>query len=272
MKELINKLVSNSEKTKNIGNQPIKTAVLLAAGMGKRLKPISDDTPKCLTKVNGIGMLGRLVDNLNAHNFEKLIVIVGHYHKQIRSYLNDHKGHLSVEFVYCPDYRTTNNIVSLWTAREQINEPFILFESDLVFNHSLLDDLLIPGRLAVSEMLPWMNGTTVTINAEDPDQITSFNLGRDALNPTTSEFKTVNIYSFSRDQWDLIAKRLDDVVTSGRTQEYYESVFGDLVNEGKLEMNPVYFDKELWYEIDTVADLEEAEKLIDKNKDKFMAA
>jgi len=254
----------NSEKR-------ITTAVLLAAGMGKRLRPLSNDTPKCLTKVNDTEMLGRLVNNLISNDFKKLIVIVGHCHEQIETYLNEHRKSLQVEYIYCPDYSSTNNIVSLWTARNTINEPFVLFESDLVFEPELVEAMTQPGRIAVSERLPWMNGTTVTIDPLNPAIIDRFNLGEDAMNPTENDYKTVNICSFSLAQWKQVADGLNKMVQSGMLQEYYETVFANLIADRHLEMEPVFFDKEKWYEVDKVEDLAEAEKMFSKDQ-KVMVA
>lgn len=249
----------------------IRTAVLLAAGMGKRLRPLSEGTPKCLTKVNDTEMLGRLVNNLISNDFQKLIVIVGHCHEQIKEYLGEYAGSLQVEYIYCPDFSTTNNIVSLWTARNVINEPFVLFESDLIFEPELIEAMTQPGRIAVSERLPWMNGTTVTVNPLNPSIVDHFNMGEDALNPTENDYKTVNICSFSLLQWKQVAKGLDVLVQSGMVQEYYETVFASLVADRSIEMVPVYFDNEKWYEVDKIEDLAEAEKMFAKVQETMAA-
>jgi choline kinase len=73
--------------------------------------------------------------------------------------LGSHSGDISIEYIYSGLYRTTNNIYSLWMARKIINEPFVLFESDLVLNTSLLNEMVFPDKMAVAKMQPWLNGT-----------------------------------------------------------------------------------------------------------------
>lgn len=242
----------------NYSNRPITTALLLAAGTGSRLYPLTKSMPKCLTMVNGTSILERLVDCLNQQGFKRLVVVTGHFEHCIREFLGTQAGGMTVEYIFSPLYETTNNIYSLWMARERIHEPFLLIESDLVFDESLLDDMLYPDKIAVAHMQPWMNGSTVTANQFE--QVKAFQSGT-AGPSNKSRFKTVNIYSFSRSSWLAIAKKLDRFISAGRVHDYYEAVFADMVDSGDLSLQTVFFDSNPWYEIDTLSDLAEAEKL-----------
>ena len=122
-------------------NDQITTALLLAAGSGFRLRPLTDDQPKCLTEIDGIPILERLVDCLRQQGFKRLVVVVGYLEHRIRQFLGEWQDGLSIEYVVNPQYRTTNNIYSLWLAREAVQEPFLLIESDLLFEASLLRGL-----------------------------------------------------------------------------------------------------------------------------------
>ncbi len=237
---------------------PVKTALLLAAGTGSRLSPLTDSTPKCLVEVNGIPILERLVRSLRYHGFKRLVVVVGHLSEVIHNYLGSRYADIEIEYIASPRYKTTNNIYSLWLAGKMIDEPFLLVESDLVFQPKLLKPMLLPDRIAVSRRLPWMNGTTVTLNEQQ--QLDAFWLG--AVNRTeASHFKTVNIYSFSRSTWRSIWERLDRHITAQKVKGYYETVFAELVAEENLTFSPVFFDTDCWYEIDTLEDLSAAEKM-----------
>ncbi|MCK5209076.1 MAG: phosphocholine cytidylyltransferase family protein, partial [Cyclobacteriaceae bacterium] len=171
----------------------ITTALLLAAGTGSRLFPLTQNSPKCLTLVNERSILERLVIGLKQQGFKRLVIVTGHQENCIREFLGSIVGNMAIEYIYSPLYKTTNNIYSLWMAREIINEPFVLIESDLVFDVSQLDDMLFPDRIAVARMQPWMNGTTVTFNQSQ--QVKSFQNGTDA-HFDEIRHKTVNIYSF----------------------------------------------------------------------------
>jgi L-glutamine-phosphate cytidylyltransferase len=233
-----------------------RTALLLAAGMGSRLSPLTDSTAKCLVGLSGIPILERLIRTLSSYHFTRLVVVVGHESDSIQDYLGDHSGDIEISYVVSPLYRTTNNIYSLWLARDVIDEPFLLIESDLVFNESLLEEMLKTDRAAVSRQLPWMNGTTVTLAGKS--SISAFCLG-EMSRPDATHYKTVNIYSFSRTSWRAICERLDHYIAAQRTGDYYESVFAEMVADGSLALTPVIFDANSWYEIDTLADLAAAE-------------
>ena len=237
---------------------PVRTALLLAAGTGSRLSPLTDSTPKCLVEVNGIPILERLIRSLRSHGFKRLVVVTGHLSEVIQDYLGNRYAGIEITYIHSPLYKTTNNIYSLWLVGKVIDEPFLLIESDLVFHPELLKPMLQPDRIAVSKRLPWMNGTTVTLNVRQ--QLDALWLGTVNRNDA-AHFKTVNIYSFSRSTWQLIWERLDRHISAKKVKGYYESVFAELVAEENLTFAPVLFDAARWYEIDTLEDLSAAEKM-----------
>jgi len=239
-------------------NTPVRTALLLAAGMGSRLSPLTDSSPKCLVEVNGTPILEKLIRSLRSHGFKRLVVVTGHLSEVIQDYLGNRYADIEITYIHSTLYKTTNNIYSLWLAKKVIDEPFLLIESDLVFQPELLKPMLQPDRIAISKQLPWMNGTTVTLNKQQ--QLDAFWTGSVNRNGT-SYFKTVNIYSFSRRSWQLIWERLNRHISAKKVEGYYESAFAELVAEGSLAFAPVFFDADQWYEIDTLKDLSAAEQM-----------
>jgi len=240
------------------GDNRITTALLLAAGTGSRLYPLTKSSPKCLTLVNEISILERLVNNLKKQGFKRLVIVTGYQKDCIMEFLGSQSGELSIEYIHSPLYRTTNNIYSLWMARAIINEPFVLFESDLVLNSSLLDNMVFPDKMAVAEMQPWLDGTTVSVNKSN--QVTQFQEGTNNAYSDVRH-KTVNIYSFSLASWKGVVKRLNQYISEGSVNCYYETVFSEMVSDKSLKFEAVSFDHKPWYEIDNVHDLAEAEKL-----------
>jgi len=236
----------------------ITTALLLAAGTGSRLFPLTQKSPKCLTLVNEISILERLIKSLNQHGFKRLVVVTGHLEDCIRNFLETRAGNLKIEYVFSPLYKTTNNIYSLWMARKIINEPFMLIESDLIFDPSLLTEMLYPDRIAIARMAPWLNGSTVTLNPSN--KVNAFH--SDAKNGANeTRYKTVNIYSLSVASWTRVIEKLNLYIRAGRVNDYYEAVFRQMVAEKSLSLQAVHFDHKPWYEIDTMKDLGCAEKL-----------
>lgn len=236
----------------------ISTALLLAAGTGSRLFPLTKSSPKCLTLVSEKSILERLVKNLKKQGFQRLVIVTGYKNRYIMDFLGSSYEDLSIEYIHSPLYHTTNNIYSLWIARKIINEPFVLLESDLVLNTSLLDEMVFPDKIAVATMQPWLVGTTVSLNKQN--QVTKFHKGTiDTY--TDIRYKTVNIYSFSLSSWQAIVKKLNEYISIGSVNCYYETVFAEMVADKSLLLESVSFDHKPWYEIDTINDLAEAEKL-----------
>jgi choline kinase len=229
--------------------------LLLAAGTGSRLRPLTLDAPKCLTEVAGESILGRLVDNLRSQGIKRLVVVTGYLDHCVREFLDEYAADMQLDYVFNPIYSTTNNIYSLWLARKVIQESFVLIESDLVFEESMLDSMLVADRIAISNVLPWMNGTMVEIN--DEQGVAAFHVKHDVND--ARRYKTVNIYSLSAQSWQRVIARLDQFINAERVGEYYETVFADMVADGTLEFDAVFFDENNWYEIDTVKDLHQAE-------------
>ena len=245
----------------------ITTACLLAAGTGSRLRPLTDSIPKCLTEINGRPILERLVSCLRDQGFKRLVVVVGHLEQRVRNFLDGCAGDLVVEYVRNPVYRTTNNIYSLSLAGNEIQESFLLIESDLIFEASMLARLLIPDKIAVSRMLPWMNGTTIAMDSSG--HVRSFH----GVPTTPSQrsdwaaplrdnaYKTVNICSLSGATWSRVLPRLERVIADGRVNEYYEVVFAEMVADGSLSLECVIFDANQWYEVDSLEDVRGAERI-----------
>jgi NDP-sugar pyrophosphorylase family protein len=248
----------NSDSDNYYGQNRITTALVLAAGTGSRLFPLTKSSPKCLTLVNDKSILERLVNSLKSQGFKRLVIVIGYEKESIMDYLGDKSGDISIEYVYSPLYKTTNNIYSLWMARNIINEPFVLFESDLIFNSTLLDDMVYPDRMAVALMQPWLNGTTVSLDRDN--KVTQFQKGTtDSYSDV--RYKTVNIYSFSLLSWQAIIKQLNQYITEGNVNCFYETVFAEMIENKSLAFESVSFDHKPWYEIDTIKDLAEAELL-----------
>ena len=202
-------------------------------------------------------ILGRLVSCLVEEGFKRLVVVVGYRAEEVREYLDEHAAGLEIHYIECQQYETTNNIYSLWLAREHIQTPFVLIESDLVFESRLLGLMRVSDRVAVARLLPHMDGTTVSI--DDSGLVGSFHVG--GLDGPRLSHKTVNMYSLSLPIWRETIRRLDQRITAGKVHDYYETVFAEMAAEGLLPLRTVNFDDGRWSEIDTPDDLSAAHDL-----------
>jgi len=238
----------------NTDTSHITTALLLAAGAGNRL---GNGSPKCLTDVSGTPILGHLISSLVENGFKRLVVIVGYRGQQIKDYLDLHSCGLDIHYIESPRYESTNNIYSLWLARDHMTDPFLLIESDLVFDSRLLASMRTIDRIAVAEFRSHMQGTTVSVDKFG--MVASFSVG--GLDAPRLPNKTINIYSLSMPTWHEVTRRLELRIAAERVHDYYESVFGEMAAQGALPMRAVWFDDGRWIEIDTPEDLLAAQKL-----------
>ncbi len=133
-------------------------AVILAAGMASRLRPLTDDKPKCLLEIGNRCLLQRTMDALVAAGIDEYVVVTGYRGEMIRQFLTEHynlmpmsflpsEGRLTIHFVDNPDYATTNNIYSLWLTRPYVNgSDFLLLDSDILFDPAVVERVLQQDR------------------------------------------------------------------------------------------------------------------------------
>ena len=155
-------------------------AVILAAGMGKRLKELTRDNTKCMVQVNGVTLISRLLHQLEGRQLSRVIIVVGYQGQKLMDYIGTLDLQIPVVFVENPIYDKTNNIYSLALAKDWLcREDTLLFESDLIFEDEVIDLLVNDQRdtlALVDRYESWMDGTCVKL-AED-DSITEFVPGK----------------------------------------------------------------------------------------------
>lgn len=243
----------------------VTSALLLAAGRGSRFRPDGEAIPKCLIEVGGKSLLQRLCENLVTNGITKLLIVTGYMAEAIEQAARECGTTLHIDTVHNPHYASTNNVYSLWLAREVIKGDFLLVESDLLYGPGLIAACIAPDHIVVSELLPWMNGTTLDIGSDG--LVERFCLLRNE--GKSGQYKTVNVYSFSTASWARISIRLDEHVLHGETGDYYEAVLAKMHEQGELELRPVVYPVSDWYEIDTAEDLRAAERLLVENPSVF---
>jgi len=150
--------------------RPIRKAVILAAGVGDRLRPLTDRLPKCLVPVNGVPILINTLTHLADSGIRETVIVVGHLKETILERIGDRFRGMKIIYVESERYATTNNIYSLWLAREYLDGDILLLEADVYFERELLDGLLRAGgenHAVVAHHKSWMSGTVVRLDDED---------------------------------------------------------------------------------------------------------
>lgn len=240
-------------------------AIILAAGMGKRLGEYTKSNTKCMVPVNGVRLIDRLLGQLSKLNLHRVVIVIGYEGKKLQDYLGNENYGLKIEYVENPIYDRTNNIYSLALAKEQLMEDdTLLIESDLIFSDGMFNLLLqnpFPNLALVAKYESWMDGTMVRIDADK--NIVNFVSKEEFCYANTDQyFKTVNIYKFSRDfSKEKYVPFLEAYTKSMGNNEYYENVLRiiSFLNSRDLKALPITDEK--WYEIDDKQDLDIAETL-----------
>lgn len=240
-------------------------AIILAAGMGSRLKDITANNTKCMVKVNGVTIIERMLCQIDKRDFSRVIIVTGYEGQKIKEYVDSLDLNTSILYVHNPIYDKTNNIYSLALAADYlVEDDTILFESDLIFEDSVLDALIDDPRdtlALVDKYEAWMDGTVIKL--DEDDQITAFVPGKKFVyEDIDSYYKTVNLYKFSKDfSKSHYVPFLTAYTDALGINEYYEQVLRVIT----LLDNPVIKAKRLegekWYEIDDVQDIDIASSI-----------
>ncbi|MFR1767492.1 MAG: aminotransferase class I/II-fold pyridoxal phosphate-dependent enzyme [Lachnospira sp.] len=241
-------------------------AVILAAGMGRRLKELTSNATKCMVEVNGETMIEKSLRNLdNLGILKKIIFVVGYEGDKLIEYINTLGIKTPIEYIENDIYYKTNNIYSLYLAKDRLLEDdTLLLESDLVYEESVLRKIVdnpYPSLVLVSKFESWMDGTCITL--DENDNITSF-FGKKEFDfaDTKEYYKTVNIYKFSKEFSTVhYVPFLEAYCKALGHNEYYEQVLKVITFLDNPEIKACRLDGEKWYEIDDVQDLDIAETL-----------
>lgn len=147
-------------------------AIILAAGMGKRLGELTKGNTKCMVTVNGISLIDRLLTQLCSVNLARVVIVVGYEGEKLQEYIGKrYDTKLKIEYINNPIYQQTNNIYSLALAkRKLVEDDTLLIESDLIFDDSLFSMILDdsnPNVALVDKYEAWMDGTMVHIKKGD---------------------------------------------------------------------------------------------------------
>ncbi|MDE6083970.1 MAG: aminotransferase class I/II-fold pyridoxal phosphate-dependent enzyme, partial [Muribaculaceae bacterium] len=240
-------------------------AIILAAGMGRRLGEFTANNTKCMLEVNGIRLIDRMLCQLNKLNLSRVVIVIGYEGQKLRNYITENYPAGPFVFVENPIYDKTNNIYSLWLAREYMaEEETLLLESDLIFEDSVLEAAVNSSYkdcALISKYETWMDGTMVRI--DDDNNIVNF-IPKKAFkySDTAFYYKTVNIYKFSK---EFIVNHylpfLEAYIRVLGENEYYEQVLRviTLIDGTGLKALPI--TGKHWYEIDDVQDLRIAEAI-----------
>ncbi len=249
-------------------------ALILAAGMGRRLGELTQNNTKCMVEVNGVRLIDRTIIQLSKLNLKRLVIVVGYEGQKLIDYIgNRYDDILKIEYVNNPIYDKTNNIYSLALAKNELCEDdTILLESDLIYEDKMLQMIVEhpdPNLALVAKYEAWMDGTMVRID-EDRNIVNFVPKEAFRYEDVDVYYKTVNIYKFSKDfSANEYVPFLDAYSKVMGNNEYYEQVLRVLTMLHKSTLKALPIDDLKWYEIDDVQDLDIASTLFSEQDVKY---
>lgn len=244
-------------------------AIILAAGMGRRLGELTGDNTKCMLSVNGVRLIDRTLECLSEVGVTKLIMVVGYKAQNVIDYVGQRYKGIEIIYVENPIYDKTNNIYSLYLAKDYLlAEDTLLLESDLIYETSVVRRLVendYPNLALVDKYESWMDGTVVTLDEEY--RINNF-ISKNYFKYSDIDqyYKTVNIYKFSKEfSTTHYVPFLEAYCHALGRNEYYEQVLKviTLLDDSPLRALPL--SGERWYEIDDIQDLDIASGMFEES-------
>ena len=248
-------------------------AIILAAGMGKRLKALTSNNTKCMVKVNGVTLIERMLGQIERQRVTRIVIVIGYKGDKLKKFIESLDISTPIEFIENDVYDKTNNIYSLYLAKDKMmEEDTLLFESDLIFEDSILDELTNDPRkdlTLVDKYESWMDGTCVKLG--DDDSIEAFVPGKNFdYDDIDDYYKTINIYKFSKEfSTGYYVPFLEAYQAALGQNEYYEQVLRVItILDKPLIRAKRIMSGQRWYEIDDIQDLDIAESIFipDDNK------
>ena len=243
-------------------------AIILAAGMGKRLKQLTKNNTKCMVAVNGVPLIDRMLSQIERLHLSRIVIVVGYEGQKLIDHIDRLAIRTPIIYINNTIYDQTNNIYSLSLARDWLcRDDTLLFESDLIFEDAVIDSLLSDPRenlALVDKYESWMDGTCMKLGQDD--EIVSFVPGsRFQYSESDQYYKTVNIYKFSKDfSENHYLPFLDAYTKALGNNEYYEQVLRVITMLDSAEIRAKRLNGEKWYEIDDIQDLDIASSLFAK--------
>lgn len=246
-------------------------ALILAAGYGGRMSPLTNDTHKTLLKINKVTIMDQIISSLFRNGIIDIVVVTGYKANELKDHLLKRHKTINFTFINNERYRETNNIFSLALAFSQIkfDKDLILIESDLIFEDEVLEKAINSKFKNVALVSPYVTGLDGTVVEVQNNKVIGLyppHLQGDKFD-LFDKFKTLNIYKFSKEFCQnefkkllvYYAKSIDDNC-------YYELILGILIYMQKQQIHCEIIDNDKWFEVDDPNDLVGAEFVFNKKE------
>jgi choline kinase len=238
-------------------------AVILAAGIAKRLRPLTDATPKCLLNVGEKNLLHRTIDNILANGINDFVFVLGYRDNMIKDYLDKYFRDLNKIILTNPDYENNNNSYSLWMTKGSIKDEMLLLDSDILFDKDIIAELLNSNHnncLAVN-VTGNLDAEQIKVIVDSENKI--MKIGKE-ISITQSIGESIGIEKFDKyylkDLYNILDRK---IVKENNVNEFYEASFQEIIEKNDLRNSIFSIDVSDYdcMEIDTVDDYNYASNL-----------
>jgi len=243
-------------------------AIILAAGVSKRLRPLTDATPKCLLKIGHENLLERTIENVLSNNINDFIFVTGYKEDMIKDFVNKRFPGINRVFITNPDYENNNNSYSLWMTKDHVNGNILLLDSDILFDEKIITLLLTSGHencLAVN-FTDNLDEEQIKVILDRENMVVE--IGKE-ISIEKSAGESIGIEKFSGYFMKELFAILDRKISlENNVNEFYEASFQEVINNADSR-NSIYaadVSEFTCIEIDTVQDYENAQKIINHNE------
>ena len=236
--------------------------VILAAGMAKRLRPLTDTKPKCLLEVGGKTLLQRTVDAMARTGITEFVVVTGYRADMIRDSLTQHYPNYTFHYLHNADYEHNNNIYSLWMAGEVVRGcDFLLMDSDILCDPAAVVRIAQQPEAALALNRHELGEEEIKVIVDADGRITEINK---TCNPKDAIGESVGIERMTAEYSEALYRELDVMIKQeGLINVFYERAFERLIPQGhtfRVVDTTSYFS----YELDTPEDFQRAQELMPK--------
>lgn len=239
-------------------------AIILAAGVGSRIRPMTDNCPKSLLRINGKTILEMMISNLQDCGINEIVFVLGYLQGQIKEFVKTDFPNLNARYITNERYAETNTGFSLMLAKDLIGESaFIKFDADVVFDKEILQRLIECGYencLCIDKNIN-LDAEEIKVIVEDENRIVK---ASKTVNPKEAVGESIGIEKISRETAKLLFSELELMMQDKQHhQEYYEGAYERLI-EKNVPFHALNISGLRWTEIDTHEDFATAEKMFNQ--------
>lgn len=233
-------------------------AVILAAGIGSRLRPITNEKPKTMVEVNGRPMINCIIDALHDNGIKNIVVCTGFMATKLVNHLELEYTDINFKFIENKDYDTTNNMYSLYLAKEELDDDILLMNADLVFDKSIIRELVKTKTTSVAVDKGNYIEEAMKLKVEN-------NIIKGISKKISKEEaygSSIDIYKINKSDIKFIKKEMKRIIEQEKDlNQWTEVMLNNLFESGEIEAKPLDIGNKKWFEIDNFEDLAQAEEL-----------